>query len=52
VAELAVQAAWRNVEHVELATLADVEWFNSRRACLPESPWEAMNAATLNASPP
>ena len=22
---------WRNVEHVELATLAWVEWFNNRR---------------------
>ncbi|MBI4883785.1 MAG: transposase [Actinobacteria bacterium] len=25
------QGPWRNVEHVELATLAWVEWFNTRR---------------------
>ena len=25
------QGPWRNVEHVELATLAWVEWFNNRR---------------------
>ena len=25
------QGPWRNVEHVELATLAWIEWFNNRR---------------------
>ena len=25
------QGPWRNVEHVELATLAYVDWFNQRR---------------------
>jgi len=25
------QGPWRNVEHVELATLAYIEWFNTRR---------------------
>ena len=25
------QGPWRNVEHVELATLAWVEWFNNQR---------------------
>ena len=25
------QGPWRNVEHVELATLGWVEWFNNRR---------------------
>src|SRR5436309_3484466 len=29
--ELIRQGPWRNVEHVELATLASVDWFNERR---------------------
>lgn len=50
------QGPWRNVEHVELATLAYVEWFNNRRlhselAQTPPAEFEAAYYAQLGAEP-
>jgi len=44
------QGPWRNVEHVELATLAWVEWFNNRRLHgelddIPPAEFEALHYA-------
>jgi len=41
------QGPWRNVEHVELATLAWVDWFNNRRSSATSHPPSSSTTTTL-----